>query len=418
MASTSNESYDSDHTLLNISDSETHSVGESQIIYQLRDEYYEFIASLERKSIISKVERKMCDFFDRMQRLAVEAVKACAVLKAQNETEKILATILTSTAKQTKAFEALQKALLSKPASQPKTITHSQPTERLRPTFAEVAKHKNKKQSQNTTDYPLIITAKDSSDQSQTKTALKTAFDPVANGIGVSNLRTRRSDGSVVLSVRRPEERTLIVQKLCTNQTFANTFSVREIKKRDPRMRLLDVPEMMTDNEVAQALYTQNSELTKQYTDLQSFKSEIKFIFHTKPFKGYKNIVIQVSPKLRRAIKSIDRLKLVWHLINAEDYILVTRCFQCLGLGHLSHTKQSDGSTKNCSHKTVCSHCSGEHKFADCPLKTDSTKKQCVNCIKDKTRNPTIKTDHSAMSNECPHLLRYKQNEFNRTNYG
>ena len=135
-------------------------------------------------------------------------------------------------------------------------------------------------------------------------------------------------------------------------------------------------------------------------------------LFFTQTQKdGNRNIVVEVTPDLRKLILSHNRLRIKWFVIEARDHILVTRCFKCCGLGHRANT---------CPHNLTCSHCAKEHKFKDCKVKTDTTKIICTNCSAEskRTKNKHIDTKHSALSNDCPQLIRYKTAEFDRTDFG
>ncbi len=178
-------------------------------------------------------------------------------------------------------------------------------------------------------------------------------------------------------------------------------------------MLLISVPKAYSDDEIAKAIHTQNDSIHSAFPSFQTFQTHLKFVFHSKkrPEADDRNIVIEVSPVLRKLIKSLNRLRIKWFMIETRDHILVTRCFKCCGLGHRSDT---------CPHKMACSHCSKEHTFKNCPLRSDKTKLCCINCSNEKarTKNKAMDTNHSALSNDCPNVIHYKDTEFKRTDYG
>lgn len=82
------------------------------------------------------------------------------------------------------------------------------------------------------------------------------------------------------------------------------------------------------------------------------------------------------------------------------------QCFRCLSFGHMAG---------KCTNSVVCSHCSDDHAFSDCPSK--NLKTQCKNCFDhflsiERARDPAFeptdfpleivkKLNHSALSNSC-----------------
>ena len=91
-------------------------------------------------------------------------------------------------------------------------------------------------------------------------------------------------------------------------------------------------------------------------------------------------------------------------LIAGKDYILVTRCYNCWGFGHISTRKDKSGIESECASPQVCSHCAGNHRYAQCVITADASKASCVNCCRErvKTGNKSIRTDHPTSSERWP----------------
>lgn len=119
------------------------------------------------------------------------------------------------------------------------------------------------------------------------------------------------------------------------------------------------------------------------------------------------NIVIEVSPILRKFLLQKEYVFVGWKKSEIVDHLKVIRCFKCCGFGHFS---------KNCEHRdAVCSKCANNHKFKDC----DSDKSQCMNCI---TQNRLFKknlpTNHMSNDSACPTFQAYLLKIKSKINYG
>nr|CAI5827881.1 unnamed protein product [Callosobruchus analis] len=95
--------------------------------------------------------------------------------------------------------------------------------------------------------------------------------------------------------------------------------------------------------------------------------SHIKYVTKLKHFEST-NLVIEVSPDLRKLILNKGYLYVAWKRCEVSDHIHILRCSKCCAYGY---------TVKNCSLDVVCGKCAQHHKFAFCK----STSEECVNCI-------------------------------------
>jgi hypothetical protein len=232
------------------------------------------------------------------------------------------------------------------------------------------------------------------------KAALMKAVNPRTLQIGVRNVRKIR-EGGIAIEVDSNDE----VDKLKTaiENTVTDIKSVDRPKPRHPQMLLKNVPRDIEQIDVIQNLFDQNHLISDNYNTIEEFSEEITLRFHFgKQGSQSTNWVIEVSPALRNLILPQGKLNMNWVVCHVVDHCIVNQCFRCLEYGH---TK------KFCKSKLACSHCTDEHSYKDCPVKT-TTKPICVTCSKRK-----LKCDHSSNDKKCPEHIRQTRITLQRINY-
>jgi hypothetical protein len=189
------------------------------------------------------------------------------------------------------------------------------------------------------------------------------------------------------------------IELLCTNinDKCSQLLDANIQKPRNPRLVIYNIPEEVNLENIEQIITTQNPELR-----LNEGEVEPKFTYRGK--RNAMNMVIEVSSQTRQKILS-TKLKLGWHICNARDYIVVTRCYKCSRFNH---------KTKDCRDEQTCPHCMGDHNIKECTAPTCDYK--CVNCTNYNKYNGSAKVrqNHSSMDKTCPSLQttiqKYKQN--------
>ena len=129
--------------------------------------------------------------------------------------------------------------------------------------------------------------------------------------------------------------------------------------------------------------------------------------------EGLYNLVIEVSPKVRKAIVDKGRVNIELQRIHAEDFSSFTQCFKCLQFGHIQ--SKCESVVKPCSHCGTV-----EHQIRECPHKDDPTKLSCYNCVVAQIKNgKTYPTNHTCTSTaECPIVRRMMQRVNAQPDYG
>jgi hypothetical protein len=114
-------------------------------------------------------------------------------------------------------------------------------------------------------------------------------------------------------------------------------------KLRKPRLIIYNVSDEITTKNVVTIIKAQNPKFLTNGEDI-----EAKYRFKNK--KGRNNIVMEVSPHIRKQILH-TRLKIGWEICNVADYLIPTRCFKCSKYNHKHFV---------CKVEETCPHCAGK----------------------------------------------------------
>nr|CAI5823660.1 unnamed protein product [Callosobruchus analis] len=211
-------------------------------------------------------------------------------------------------------------------------------------------------------------------------------------GLNVSVENVRKVNNGVIISCNSSES----LQKLKANiQTeFGTKYAVDELKKFNPRMivRNVNVKCVNLDNSDAMIknIMSQNPDFEKSEIE------KIKLVTSFKRSDKSRDVVIEVSPKLRKSILDRSFLYISWQRCYVDDYLRIVRCYKCSRYGHTN---------SNCKNaKNVCPHCADEHLMKDCH---NSTIQRCVNCVDNNTKFKTsFDVNHSSKDKNCPTTIR------------
>nr|AKU04649.1 gag-like protein [Blattella germanica] len=244
----------------------------------------------------------------------------------------------------------------------------------------------------------IIITPTDPNmKQDSIKQIIRETIDPKSLKVGVSKMK-KLSNNSLFVECNSNTDREILEKEL----SKLETLSTERPKKKLPAMLLKFVPQHIENSEIQDIILQQN--------DLMHLANpEIIVKFTKKSFDDSRHVVIQVSPHLRKELLAKQRIKMKWSMCRIEDFVIVTRCYKCLGYGH----------TKNfCTNKQTCSNCAEEHDWREC---RNTQHKRCVNCVRANTlitnNNKKLDTNHSAISQSCPRLKRIDSIIINKTEY-
>ncbi|XP_035210503.1 uncharacterized protein LOC118184886 [Stegodyphus dumicola] len=179
-------------------------------------------------------------------------------------------------------------------------------------------------------------------------------------------------------------------EKLFTALKEDSSILIPTIPRRKyPTVLLKNVPNSISNDELLKIFEEQNPEIT---VSEETWK-DVKVRFTLKKFQRERSVVIEVHPAVRKRILNFGRIKVMWNMCKTEDFVVLNRCFKCLGYHR----------NLDCRSPLACYCCSGEHKSSECDKKEVQV---CINCIifNKKTKNATKKVDvnHKPFSGTCP----------------
>ena len=215
--------------------------------------------------------------------------------------------------------------------------------------------------------------------------------------IGFRTFKSLKNFNVLIEADSKEETETLNSQ---IRDTCGDQLEINFQKRRNPRLIIYNIPDVVTLENVVDIMVAQNPDLKLQKGDIQT-----KSIFKTK--RNTRNLVVEVNAQTHRQMVQ-NKLKFEWMICTIVDYVSVNRCFKCSRYNH-RHTE--------CRGEETCPLCAGKHKLKECTAPRNEYK--CINCVTYNTYNKDRETNenHSSLDRHCPSLQaiieKYKQN----TNY-
>jgi hypothetical protein len=227
----------------------------------------------------------------------------------------------------------------------------------------------------------LIVKVPDSNTSShETKRIIKEAVDPKALQLGVNKIKNLAND-ALFVECKTEKDRDTLEKEL----SILSTLSVGRPKKKLPTLLLSFVPKEIEDD-IKNTILLQNN-LAHLADPILCTK------FTKRTFEDSGHVVVEVSPHLRRELLNLQKIKLQWCMCRVEDFVSVTRCLKCLGIGH---------SARFCQKQQKCSLCAEDHHWKECGKKNTpyaaQTAKNQTPTYKTKTRKQTQIIVYSAKS--------------------
>ena len=252
----------------------------------------------------------------------------------------------------------------------------------------------------------IVIAATD--DQMSSQDVLKAWRKKVSfKDSGFAPLRAHPvSNNKIRIEFEKASDRDTALAKTMT----VPSLSAEAGRQRRPLLIIKGITKEVTSDEVIDVIKHQNQEVALAIRSNDDLK--VKFVRRNRKDDLY-NIVIEVSPAVRTAILSKERLNIEHQRVHVEDFSGFTQCYKCLQFGHIR--------AKCTSEVTPCSHCaSKDHQFADCPVKADNKKLRCFNCHASNVKTGKSVSDaHSCTSvKDCPVVKQMMQRINERTDYG
>lgn len=263
---------------------------------------------------------------------------------------------------------------------QPKTETKELTVSQAPKTYAQALKEEEERPKPTLcllvgTDNPI-----DTSEEVIAK--IKKTINVRDTGLQISKFR-KVKDQRVLIGSERKED----IDRI--KETLENyKFKVETKENKDPLIILRNVTASNTDEQILQAIEKQNNELLDA---IPTEEYRIKFRHRRKARNPTENhIVLQVSPKVWRALTTAGRIYVDFQRVAVFDLSPLVQCSRCLSFGH---------GKKWCTESVdLCSHCAGPHMRTECPSLLAGEEPTCRNCQQAKCH----RTDHNAFDMHCP----------------
>lgn len=212
---------------------------------------------------------------------------------------------------------------------------------------------------------------------------IRKTIDAKTEGIQIDRLR-KAKDRKVIVGCRTREEIQRVKDRI---RKTGEDLTVEEIVNKDPLVKLKDVLNYNTDEDILKAMITQNKHIFG-VTELDESRMKIRYRIKTRnPHTSH--VVVRVAPKLWQTLTAAGRVHIDLQNIRVEDQSPLIQCTRCLGYGH---------GKKYCKEELdKCSHCGGAHLRMECQKWKEGLEPTCCNC----TKEDLVSVEHNAFSHEC-----------------
>ena len=234
----------------------------------------------------------------------------------------------------------------------------------------------------------------------ETKERLMQSFDPRTENVRIRNVRKTRDNGLVVETASKED-----MEKFVTCVTREATLRTEQPGKRKPKMIMIGVRKEVLEGNLAEAVYDQNPQLEELGITKEELLQNMHPCFQTGRRKEeVTNVVFETSAQVRNALRKVGRLYLDWMSCKVDDYLGISRCYNCQNLGHIAkHCKQE---------RATCRHCAGNgHKANECRAKEEMPK--CALCKRSNKPH-----DHAVNDKSCPSYRLALERLAGQTEYG
>ena len=195
------------------------------------------------------------------------------------------------------------------------------------------------------------------------------------------------------------------------------TIQDKNTKSVYPKLKVHGIPKEQFSKKNTAALRDElirKNDFIRRSIDEMDKTFEVVFLTENKESK-FSSAILRVDPTIKEAIcGNGNRVFLGLSSCKVTNQYHIVQCYTCQEFGHKAGSDKCPlkGST-NC----VCLYCAEKHVSRDCPVKKNSEKHRCANCLKsDKTSSSSNNNcSHPSNSAQCPLLQLELKALLNRT---
>lgn len=329
------------------------------------------------------------------------ATRLCTLALAAEQENATLKKKINSTRKMDEKIESMEATLYSVVKTMKELSKAQKP--QMQTTYAEKLKANavaNVEAAKNIKRHVITVFPGENSkiaDSDETKRAIISSVAPTKDKLRIVNLR-KISNKGVLIETKTEEDLKTV---LGNSKLKAAGLMAGLPAKVNPRILIKNLPKDLQEKEISAAVRHQNLDNYPK----DKLQDHFKLSFKTGPRdRETVDWVAEVSPEAREKILKEGRLYVGWHACYVQDFVAVTRCYQCQAFGHIA---------KHCKATTeTCGHCTDNgHSQKNCP--NSKKEPQCVNCKRaGKAHN------HSSRSKDCPAYQSAMRTYVSRIDYG
>ena len=217
------------------------------------------------------------------------------------------------------------------------------------------AKTKQIEENKDNAKCVMFIKGKSGETAKQLQQKLTKAVNPAKEKIRITKLRTTTK--TIILETEDD------ANKLMNNKQMKEKFICERQRKKKPLVIMYNVPSNLTNDDLVNAIYSQNFE---DQMGKQEFQDSFVPKFKTGPREqATVHHVVEVAPELRKKIIENRRLYLHFQAIAAKDFLTIPKCLNCHDFGHIA--KHCNRTEPICGHCGECTHTKNECQKRNAP---------------------------------------------------
>lgn len=210
--------------------------------------------------------------------------------------------------------------------------------------------------------------------------------DEIKNKISFKEIKAnglkKVRDGGILINCQSQAE-TMKLKQLVMEK-IGDKYEVEIPTSRKPRLKIIDVFDEMTNEEVIENIKTQNELL--EHADI-----EVKAILNKSKRNNKRNgfdVIIEAKQEDCNIMLQMQSINIGWKRCKVVEHTYIKRCYNCCGFSHIA---------KDCRNKRSCRKCAGDHE-GEC----NSVTIKCINCsILNDRLNLKLNTQHEAYDRSC-----------------
>ncbi|KAH1015594.1 hypothetical protein HUJ05_013292 [Dendroctonus ponderosae] len=226
------------------------------------------------------------------------------------------------------------------------------------------------------------------------KTIKETAQEEARQTGGIRGF-AKTNAGQLAIHYKDRTQQKLIDDKIKTRPEL----QIKPLQRTNPKLLITGVMKGYTDDELMDAIITENKELQQELGD--NIKDKLKVVRRATCINQSKeNVTMEATPEAFRTMVKRGKIYIDLTEIYIRKEVNVALCFKCHKFGH---------PYKYCTERARCHVCGGPHEGRQCT----SGNPDCPNCASQGT--PRDMKHHTARDRLCP-VYQRKARQYQQTN--